>query len=317
MSEYDGTTYYGRPQLNPAPFENSVVGGYTFVAALAGAAQLLATLLDLSGRRDAAGAVRRGRYLALLAPVVGAPLLIYDLHTPKRFYNMLRIFRHTSPMSIGTWILSAFSVFSFATAGLQLLADRARLRWPRRLARATQIPAAATGAGMCTYTAALLSATSVPLWAAAPVALAVRLGASAVACGAAALALGERTPRHHRLARQLDAVALAALAAEHVGALAARRAYARRGISAAADSRPAAVERLGADAVGVALPVALKLAAGMIGPRGAPLSSLGSLAILAGTLTLRVGVMAAGDESARRPQDSFRFAQPQPPDRTR
>ena len=94
------TTYYGRPSLKPAPFENPVVGSYIFLAGLSGAAQLLATLIRRSGRPDGAGAVRRGRMLALLAPTVGSALLIYDLHTPQRFYNMLRIFRRTSPMSM-------------------------------------------------------------------------------------------------------------------------------------------------------------------------------------------------------------------------
>jgi len=34
------------------------------------------------------------------------------------------------------------------------------------------------------------------------------------------------------------------------------------------------------------------------------------MATLAGSLCLRVGVLEAGDESARRPQDGFRLAKP-------
>ena len=42
--DYDGPTYYDRPSLKPAPFNTTVVGGYIFLAGLAGAAQMLAGL---------------------------------------------------------------------------------------------------------------------------------------------------------------------------------------------------------------------------------------------------------------------------------
>ncbi len=305
---YDGTTYYGRPQLNPAPFETSVVGGYIFLAGMAGAAQLLATLADLSGMRRARGMVQRGRYLSLLAPLLGAPLLIYDLRTPQRFYNMLRIFRRTSPMSIGTWVLMAFSGASGITAACQAAADWFGWRWPRRAARATQVPAAIAGAGLATYTAALLSATSTPLWAAAPGALAVRFGSSSIAAAAAALALAEHRFGARRVARDLDTIKLASLAIELAAARAAARTCRRKGISAAANSWPgAAIETLGAQAVGIALPLALHLAGAAVVRRPARLASI---ATLLGSFCLRIGVMSAGNESARRPRDSFRFAQP-------
>ncbi len=305
---YDGTTYYGRAQLNPAPFETSVVGGYIALAGLAGAAQLLATLADLSGMRRARGMVRRGRYLSLLAPVVGAPLLIYDLRTPQRFYNMLRIFRRTSPMSIGTWVLMAFSGASGITAACQASADLFGWRWPRRVARTAQVPAAIAGAGLATYTASLLSATSTPLWATAPGALAVRFGSSSIAAGAAALALAEHRFGSRRVARDLDTIKLAALAIEFAAARFAAGSYREKGISAAANAWPgAAIEKLGGQGVGVAMPLALHLAGAAVVRRPARLASI---ATLLGSLCLRIGVMSAGDESARRPGDSFRFAQP-------
>src|SRR5689334_5371974 len=48
--------------------------------------RLLATLLDVAQGRGAEATVRRGRYLAMLAPTVGTLCLILDLHTPNRFY---------------------------------------------------------------------------------------------------------------------------------------------------------------------------------------------------------------------------------------
>jgi formate-dependent nitrite reductase membrane component NrfD len=302
---YDGTTYHGRNQVKPAPFDNRVVGGYIFLAGLSGAAQILATIGDLAGGRRARGMVRRGRRLALAAPVLGAPLLIWDLHTPKRFYNMLRIFRATSPMSIGTWVLMAFSAASGATA----LFDALPGRWARTAARVAQVPAAATGAGLATYTAALLSATSTPLWSAAPRALAARFAGSSFAAGAAALSLGEHRRGNARLARDLDTLALLALGLEAAATSVADTAYAKRGISAARD---ATLDHAGARGVGIALPLLLRVGSALA---GRPMPMLGQLAILAGSAMLRVGVMDAGDLSAKRPGDAFRATEPnrQPP----
>src|ERR1700684_2356794 len=81
--QWNGPTYYGRPALKEAPFNAWVVGGYVFLAGLTGAASILSTIADLRRGRPAAETVRRGRYLALLAPSVGGALLIYDLHTPQ------------------------------------------------------------------------------------------------------------------------------------------------------------------------------------------------------------------------------------------
>ena len=125
---WDGPTYYGRPQLKSAPFDNWVVGGYIFLAGLSGSAMLISGVAEARSGRRAAGMARHGRYLSLLAPTIGAALLVYDLHTPKRFYNMMRIAKKTSPMSIGTWILLAFTGAAFTSAGAQFAADRVGAR---------------------------------------------------------------------------------------------------------------------------------------------------------------------------------------------
>ena len=300
-------TYYGRSQLKPAPFNNWVVGGYIFLAGLSGASALLAAAGDLGRGQDAGGLVRRGRYLSLLAPTVGSVLMIWDLHTPKRFYNMLRVAKSTSPMSIGTWILMSFSGFAGLSAAAQFGADRG-WRWMRQAARVAQVPSAVAGAGLSTYTAALLSSTSTPLWAAAPRALAIRFGSSSVASGAAALSLGEKPGRSRRA---LDTVALAALAAELAAATASHRTYRRKRVSAALDGGWGRAERLGATGAGTLLPLGLHAASLLLGRRAPALSGLASLAILAGSALLRVSIMAAGDESARRPEISLGYAQPE------
>ncbi len=308
---WTGPTYYGRPQLKAAPFANWVVGGYVALAGLSGASAIISALADLTrgGRRDAEGVVRHGRYLALLAPTLGSALLVWDLHTPQRFYNMLRVAKRTSPMSIGTWLLVSFGAFSGVAAGAQFLADRVPgARWLRGAARAGSVPAAAVGMGLSTYTAALLSATSTPLWAAAPRALAVRFGSASVASGAAALSLAEPSGR---TGRALDKIALAALALELAAGAASHRAYKRKGVAAALDGGWGRTEALGATALGTALPLGLHaLSLATERHRSPGLSRLASLAVLGGSLLLRVSVMGAGDESAERPEVSFRFSQP-------
>jgi formate-dependent nitrite reductase membrane component NrfD len=315
---WQGPTYYGRSQLKAAPFGTWVVGGYIFLAGLAGSAAIISTLLDATRGETAAPAVRRGRYLSLLAPTLGAALLVWDLHTPKRFYNMLRVAKRTSPMSIGTWVLVNFSIFAGAGAVAQFLSDRAPgLRWLRRAAQVTQVPGAVAGAGLSTYTASLLSATSTPLWAAAPKGLAVRFAASSVAAGASALSLGERSGV---IRRRLDAVTLAALAAELAATTASHRVYQQTGVAEAFDGSWGKVENWGATKLGVVAPLALHGVSLLLTPRKAlnssaersspALSGLASLAALAGSLLLRVSIMGAGDESATRPDISFRFSQP-------
>jgi formate-dependent nitrite reductase membrane component NrfD len=308
---WTGPTYYGRRQLKSAPFNNWVVGGYVALAGMCGSSALISAVADLvrGDARETAGVVRRGRYLALLAPTVGSALLIWDLHTPQRFYNMLRVAKRTSPMSIGTWVLMSFSLFSGLAAVAQFVADRVPgLHWLRGAARVGGIPAAAAGAGLSTYTSALLAATSTPLWAAAPRSLALRFGSSSVASGAAVLALTERSKR---TGRALDTIALAALATELAGAAISRATYKRKGVDAALDGGWGTVEKLGATGMGIVLPLGLFGASlALSRHRSHRLSRLAALATLGGTLLMRVSVMAAGDKSADDPEISFRFAQP-------
>ena len=60
-------------------------------------------------------------YGALVAIAGSAYALIHDLGRPERFYNMLRIARLTSPMSMGTWILSVYGPFAGAAAATELV----------------------------------------------------------------------------------------------------------------------------------------------------------------------------------------------------
>ena len=301
----------GQPQLKPSPF-GWKVSLYIYLAGLSGSSQILATLGDIFGGRAARGMVRRGRYLSMLGATLGPALLILDLATPQRFYNMLRIFRPTSPMSVGSYLLTTFGVFGSVTAAAQFAADRvlrASRHRLRTLARVTQIPAAFAGGGMSVYTASLQSATSTPLWAASPRWLAVRYGGSSLACAAAALSLGERVWGNERTARRLDAIALTALAVELGATLASARDYQRKGVADVLDSGALGfAEAVGVVGLGTLLPIAL-YGAVLLQRRARFFPKTAGAATLAGGIALRHVMLVAGNESARRPTSSFAFTQ--------
>src|SRR5690242_13779555 len=139
---YAGPTYYDLPATKPAPY-GWLVSLYFFVGGLAAAAQFIATVADWLDAEEAQPAVRAGRYLALGGALLSPVLLIADLHTPRRWYNMLRIFRPTSAMSIGAWALAAFGSLSGVVALGQALHDAWHWRPAAWLARAASLPASA------------------------------------------------------------------------------------------------------------------------------------------------------------------------------
>ena len=308
---WKGPTYYGRSQLKAAPFNNWVVGGYIFLAGLSGGAAIVSTVAEAVRGERAASVGRRGRYVATLAPTVGAVLLIWDLHTPQRFYNMWRVFKTTSPMSLGTWILTGFIPSSMLGALAQFGSDVwPRWGWLRPAARIASAPSSLTGAGLSTYTSALLSATSSPYFACEPRAQAVRFASSGIASGAAALVLGERDEASRDA---LNLVLGGALATEFVATLAHHRAAERKGVGPALKSRWGRIEKIALEGFGIALPLALHAASHLTRDKRAKdaLSDLAALATLAGSAMLRVSVLAVGEESARLPEVSLAFSQPQ------
>jgi formate-dependent nitrite reductase membrane component NrfD len=71
---------------------------------------------------------------------------------------MLRVFKPTSPMSIGTWLLTGYGPAAGVAA-----ASAVTGRLPR-IGRAATAAAAVLGPGVAAYTGALLSDTAVPAW---------------------------------------------------------------------------------------------------------------------------------------------------------
>jgi hypothetical protein len=97
---------------------------------------------------------------------------------------MLRVFKPTSPMNVGSWILT----LEGAAVGLSALLELCR-RAPR-LHRVAEGAAGALGPALATYTAVLVSDTSVPAWHEARRELpALFAGSAAASAGAACMLL--------------------------------------------------------------------------------------------------------------------------------
>uniref|UniRef100_UPI00066D3BE8 NrfD/PsrC family molybdoenzyme membrane anchor subunit n=1 Tax=Nonomuraea sp. SBT364 TaxID=1580530 RepID=UPI00066D3BE8 len=114
----DFGSYYGLPVLHEPTWQAHDIGGYLFLGGLAGASSTLAAAAQLTGRPRLA---RVCKAAALCAVTGSLYALIHDLGRPGRFLNMLRVFKVTSPMSVGTWILTAYGPQAGLAAATALL----------------------------------------------------------------------------------------------------------------------------------------------------------------------------------------------------
>jgi energy-converting hydrogenase Eha subunit A len=155
VEDVEFTSYYGRPIIKPPVWKSPEVPLYLFLGGAAGTSSVLGALGEFTGRRRMA---RSAHYFAAGGALGSVVLLIVDLGRPERFLHMLRVFKPTSPLSVGSYILSPFSALTTATAGLHLLG------WFPRLRPAVGALAGLFGAPMTTYTAVLFANTAVPSW---------------------------------------------------------------------------------------------------------------------------------------------------------
>jgi hypothetical protein len=100
--------------------------------------------------------------VALVLLLVDLALLVLDLGDPLRFHHMLRVFKPGSPMSVGTWCLTIFSLPLTAAAGLSVLAEFGMdFEWARILAVVVGLLPAF---GSAAYKGVLLSTNGQPGW---------------------------------------------------------------------------------------------------------------------------------------------------------
>ena len=152
--EHATTSYYGRAVVK-APVWEPAIALYFYTGGLAGASSALAFAAGLAGNRRLA----RSALLASAAGVaVSGPLLVVDLGRPARFLNMLRVAKPTSPMSVGSWILTIFATASVLAAASELTGRASRL------GGVAAGVAGALGPVVATYTAVLVADTAIPAW---------------------------------------------------------------------------------------------------------------------------------------------------------
>ncbi|HEY2320735.1 MAG TPA: NrfD/PsrC family molybdoenzyme membrane anchor subunit [Solirubrobacteraceae bacterium] len=178
-------SYYGQPILQE-PTWTWEIPAYLFAGGLAGASAGLAYLSSVRGDQVTA---KRAWTAALAGIAASPPLLISDLGRPERFYQMLRMFKVTSPMSMGSWILS---VSGSTTA---IAAANAWLGLFPRLSRIARPVAAVSGLALSTYTGALVTNTAVPVWHEARTTIPFVFAAGAALSAGAATTLGAAPDR--------------------------------------------------------------------------------------------------------------------------
>jgi hypothetical protein len=304
----DFRSYYGRPIVKAAVWHHDIAA-YLFTGGLAAGSALLAAGGDATGRP----ALRRaGRVTALGALVASTYFLVHDLGRPERFHHMLRIAKPTSPMSMGTWVLSAFGGAAGVAAVAEaapLLPDRGVLGLARKVlppvGTASQYGAAALAPALATYTAVLLADTATPSWHAAYPDLPFVFAGSALASGAGvgllAAPCGQAAP-----ARRL---AVLGAAMELYGA---HRVETTNGLL----SEPYAVGRAGRLLRAGRALTAAGVAGALLGRRSRVVSGLSGLALLTASLCTRFGIFDGGIASAKDPKYTVlpqreRLAQPE------
>src|SRR5207253_4031234 len=128
---------------------------YFFTGGLSGASSVLSFAARLSGNEKLA---RVALYTGAAADLASPPLLVADLGRPERFHHMLRIFKVTSPMNVGAWILLVNGGASNTAAVLELLG----ILKPIKLL--AEVVAAFFGPALATYTGVLVADTAIPVW---------------------------------------------------------------------------------------------------------------------------------------------------------
>jgi polysulfide reductase chain C len=184
--------------------------GYFFFGGISGGSYALGTLLRFAGDARDESAARLSFITSFIALLPCPIFLTLDLGQPLRFWHMLvdaspgggLAFRPDSPMSLGSWALLIFGIFSFVSF-LGAIAEVGWFRGTAPIARALRGGAGLVwsaigtvfGLFICAYTGVLLAVSNQAVWSDAGWALGGMFLASALAGSAALLLLLARSRR--------------------------------------------------------------------------------------------------------------------------
>jgi hypothetical protein len=281
--------YYDRPVLKEPVWIWSVPV-YFSVGGMAGAAATIGAAGRLFGGRRMTRLVKSCRAMAAAGTAVGSVLLVHDLGRSNRFLNMLRVFRPTSVMSMGSWMIAA-------EGGLTSFAVLAGRKAPGA-ADAAGVAAGIIGIPFAGYTAVLLADTAVPVWRATSRTLPWLFVASSLGSAASLLDAVDLDDGERKVVDRLGWVSF-------FGELAAVKAVEREASRVEVVGKPlrsgisGSLWRL-STAASVAGAGASLLPAGSRARR-----VLSPLLGAAGSLALRFAIVLAGKASARDPRATF------------
>ena len=275
-------SYYGKPVINRPVWQAPDIPGYLFLGGLAGAGSVVAAGAQLTGRPGLSRVLKLG---ATGAAGLSFAALVHDLGRPGRFLNMLRTFKVTSPMSVGSWLLTAYGGAATVAAASEVTG------MARPVGLAATVVAAVAGSGVATYTAALISNTAVPAWhdgyRAMPFLFASSAMSAAAGLGLVGAPLGEVAP-----VRRLGVVT-------GLGELVLTKVMERQSGLAREAFEEGRAKRYG-QAAQVATLAGVVLAGA--GRERRMLSALGGAGLLAGSALTRFAVFEAGRNSADDPR---------------
>lgn len=97
-----------------------LVVNYLFLAGLSAGAFAISSFATYIGGPHFRRVARIGALIAPWPVMIGIGLLVLDLGKPLAFYNLFLTVQFTSPMSIGSWLLTGFIFLSLAYAALWL-----------------------------------------------------------------------------------------------------------------------------------------------------------------------------------------------------
>ena len=297
--EDPGDAYTGVPILQRPAWHNEVAA-YFYLGGISSGALILGALADLADPRWRPLA-ETAHLVSFAAMIPCAPLLIADLGKPSRFYHMLRIFKPSSPMNLGSWTLVVHSGFSTLLAA-QVVSERGRL--PVFGPVAQHLPSRILGAGgllpaltLGGYTGVLVGTTSVPVWSTSSM-LGGLFMASAMATGTSAVSMASILSGRDTLAERsvLGSISMAAGASEMclMGGYLATTGNAAKPLLKGLDGALV----LGAIAAS-ATALAAEVAAKHTRTRNRALSAVAAGATLAGGAMLRWAIMRAGQMSTQ------------------
>lgn len=285
-------TYFGLPVLQE-PVWIWTIPVYLFVGGLAGAASSLGAASLVAGGPTLERLETRCRALGLFGDLVGSGLLIADLGRPSRFLNMLRVFRPTSPMSMGSWILALSGAAN--GAGFLLGSKKGVLGAVGRVGIAA---GGGLGALLAGYTGVLLANTAVPLWQAARRELPVLFVGSGMASAGAVLELLPDSGASRKVTHWYGTIGKAVA----LGAMVVMERSAPRAPRVTAPLRSGATGLLWR--AGMLLTAAGLVASGL-GRKSRARERFAAGLTLAGALATRLAVLQAGKRSARDPRATF------------